>query len=87
MLGPAFLAAIAYVDPGNFATNRRAWDCGRRQPRDACGRGKDPPRHRPRQRQHDRSGALRARPLVGGAAALAFAVALLASGASSSSVG
>ena len=24
MLGPAFVAAIAYVDPGNFATNIRA---------------------------------------------------------------
>ena len=23
MLGPAFVAAVAYVDPGNFATNSR----------------------------------------------------------------
>jgi hypothetical protein len=25
LLGPALVAAVAYVDPGNFATNFRAW--------------------------------------------------------------
>ena len=28
-LGPAFIAAVAYVDPGNFATNISAGTCRR----------------------------------------------------------